>query len=84
MPHLAALVCHSAFDLAIHDAFGQLAQRPVFETFGEEFLASDLGDFLEPRSVCGAAPAGVSAAAPGSAAGVASGRRARSAGARRS
>ena len=47
MPHLAALVCHSLFDLAIHDAFGQLVNRPVFETFTPEFLNSDLANFLE-------------------------------------
>jgi L-alanine-DL-glutamate epimerase-like enolase superfamily enzyme len=49
MPHLAALVCHSLFDLAVFDAFGQLVGKPVFETLGEEFLTSDLGEFLEPR-----------------------------------
>ena len=46
MPHLAALVCHSAFDLAIYDAFGKLAKRPAFEMFGEEYLGSELGGFL--------------------------------------
>lgn len=49
MPHLASLVCFSLFDLAIYDAFGNLHSRPVFETFGEEFLRTDLGEFLEPR-----------------------------------
>jgi L-alanine-DL-glutamate epimerase-like enolase superfamily enzyme len=49
MPHLAALVCLSAFDLAVFDAFGHLTGRPVFETLGEDLLTSDLGDFLEPR-----------------------------------
>jgi L-alanine-DL-glutamate epimerase-like enolase superfamily enzyme len=49
MPLLAALVCHSLFDLAIYDAFGKLAGRPGFEALGEEHLASDLGAFLEPR-----------------------------------
>jgi L-alanine-DL-glutamate epimerase-like enolase superfamily enzyme len=46
MPHLAALVCHSVFDLAIHDAFGNLLARPVFETLGDEFLSADLAHFL--------------------------------------
>jgi L-alanine-DL-glutamate epimerase-like enolase superfamily enzyme len=49
MPHLAALVCLSLFDLAIFDAFGILVNRPVFETLGEDLLTSDLGEFLEPR-----------------------------------
>ncbi len=47
MPHLAALVCHSLFDIAIHDAFGNLLGRPVFETLGEEFLSADLAHFLD-------------------------------------
>jgi L-alanine-DL-glutamate epimerase-like enolase superfamily enzyme len=47
MPHLAALVCHSLFDLAIFDAFGQLVARPVFDTLGEEFLTSDLSEFYD-------------------------------------
>jgi L-alanine-DL-glutamate epimerase-like enolase superfamily enzyme len=47
MPHLAALVCHSLFDLAAYDAFGVLHGRPVFELLGEEFLANDLAHFLD-------------------------------------
>ena len=47
MPWLAALVCCSAFDLAVHDAFGQLLERPVYQTYGAEFMSRDLGDFLE-------------------------------------
>lgn len=48
IPHLAALVCSSPFDIALHDAFGQLVRRPVYETYGPEFLSSDLSSFLEP------------------------------------
>ena len=47
MPWLAALVCCSAFDLALHDAFGQLLQRPVYSTYNSEFMNRDLGEFLE-------------------------------------
>jgi L-alanine-DL-glutamate epimerase-like enolase superfamily enzyme len=47
MPHLAALVCHSLFDLAVFDAFGVLHGRPVFEIFGQEFLGSDLAHFFD-------------------------------------
>ncbi|MHB8520619.1 MAG: enolase C-terminal domain-like protein [Limisphaerales bacterium] len=54
MPWLAALVCCSAFDLALHDAFGHLHQRPVYETYGPEFLNRDLGDFLSPAEGSGA------------------------------
>ncbi len=47
MPWLAALVGCSAFDLAVHDAFGRLVERPVYSTYGPEFMSRDLGDFLE-------------------------------------
>ncbi len=47
MPWLAALVCCSAFDLAVHDAFGQILQRPVYSTYSPEFMSRNLSDFLE-------------------------------------
>jgi len=48
MPWLAALVCCSVFDLALHDAYGQLLKRPVYETYTSEFMNRDLAAFLEP------------------------------------
>ncbi len=48
MPWLAALVCNSAFDIALHDAFGKLAGLPVYQTYGPEFLTRDLASYLEP------------------------------------
>jgi L-alanine-DL-glutamate epimerase-like enolase superfamily enzyme len=53
MPWLAALITCSAFDLALHDAFGQLLQRPVYDLYGEEWLGSDLDRFLKPSRGCG-------------------------------
>jgi L-alanine-DL-glutamate epimerase-like enolase superfamily enzyme len=50
MPWLAALVCCSAFDIALHDAYGILHQRPVYETYGPPFLPKDLSHFLEPAA----------------------------------
>ncbi len=47
MPHLAALVCHSLFDLAIFDAFGILHARPVFDTLDKDLLGTDLAQFLD-------------------------------------
>jgi L-alanine-DL-glutamate epimerase-like enolase superfamily enzyme len=47
-PWLAALVCNSPFDIALHDAFGNLVRKPVFQTYGPEFLSDDLSHFLEP------------------------------------
>lgn len=48
MPWLAALVCCSPFDLALHDAYGNLLARPVYETYGPEFMNRDLAAFLLP------------------------------------
>ena len=47
MPWLAALVCASAFDLAIHDAYGVVNQVPTYQSYGKEFLSSDLSCFLK-------------------------------------
>jgi L-alanine-DL-glutamate epimerase-like enolase superfamily enzyme len=48
MPHLAALVCCSAFDIALHDAYGQLLGRDVYSTYNAEFMNADLSHFLKP------------------------------------
>jgi L-alanine-DL-glutamate epimerase-like enolase superfamily enzyme len=53
MPWLAALVCCSPFDLAMHDAFGRLCERPVYETYTPEFMNRDLGYFLHPPEGAG-------------------------------
>ena len=53
MPWLAALVCCSLFDLAVHDAYGQLLGRPVFETYTGEFISRDLASFLTPEKGAG-------------------------------
>jgi L-alanine-DL-glutamate epimerase-like enolase superfamily enzyme len=47
MPWLAALLCYSAFDLAAHDAFGQLVARPVFDTYGPPYVKRDLASLME-------------------------------------
>lgn len=47
LPHLAALVCFSLFDIAVHDAYGKLHGLPVYETYNAEFLSRDLADLLE-------------------------------------
>lgn len=48
MPWLAALVCSSAFDIALHDAYGRLVGLPVYWTYGPEHMSVDLAHFLEP------------------------------------
>ncbi|TLD71009.1 hypothetical protein FEM03_08815 [Phragmitibacter flavus] len=50
MPYLAALVCLSAFDIALHDAYGQLHQRDIYDLYDKEFFSRDLSHFLEPES----------------------------------
>jgi L-alanine-DL-glutamate epimerase-like enolase superfamily enzyme len=48
MPWLAALVCCSAFDIALHDAFGQLLPCETYATYGNRWLNRDLSNFLTP------------------------------------
>ena len=50
MPWLAALVCCSAFDLALHDAYGQAHQTPVFQTYNNQFMNADLAYFIQPAA----------------------------------
>ena len=48
MPRLAALVCCSAFDIALHDAFGQLLQKDIYSTYTRQFMNRDLAAFITP------------------------------------
>jgi len=48
MPWLAALVCCSAFDIAVHDAYGILHALPTYATYGPEYMNADLSAYLEP------------------------------------
>ena len=50
LPWLAALVCSSAFDLALHDAYGQAHGVPTWSTYTAEYLNRDLAAFLEPAA----------------------------------
>jgi len=50
LPHLAALVCFSPLDIALHDAYGNLHDKPVYETYSPDFLSKDLSHFLEPAN----------------------------------
>lgn len=53
VPRLAALVCSSAFDLALHDAYGRLVGLPVYETYNSRFMSRDLSAYLEPAGGSG-------------------------------
>jgi L-alanine-DL-glutamate epimerase-like enolase superfamily enzyme len=58
LPWLAALICCSAFDLAVHDAYGQLLKRPTYGTYTGEFMNRDLAAYLEPVPHSGVSFAG--------------------------
>jgi L-alanine-DL-glutamate epimerase-like enolase superfamily enzyme len=49
VPHLAGLVCASAIDLALHDAYGQLHQLPVYQTYNARYMNHDLAHYLQPE-----------------------------------
>lgn len=53
LPLLGALVCASAFDLALHDAYGKLHNVPIYQTYGPRFLNFDLAPYLEPAEGSG-------------------------------
>ena len=48
MPWLAALVCCSPFDVALHDAYGNLHGVPIYDTYNASYMNADLSRFLEP------------------------------------
>ncbi|MDP6505702.1 MAG: enolase C-terminal domain-like protein, partial [Planctomycetota bacterium] len=50
MPMLAALVCCSAMDIALHDAYGCLNETPVYETYNGDFMSKDLSAYLSPAA----------------------------------
>ena len=45
-PWLAALVCCSLFDLALHDAYGVLHGVDIYSTYNADFMSRDLSGFL--------------------------------------
>ena len=53
MPYLGSLVAFSAFDIAIHDAFGNLLGLDTYDTYGPDFMSRDLSAFLEPEAGSG-------------------------------
>lgn len=48
VPWLAALVCCSVFDLAIHDAYGKVNGLSTYRTYNGEFMNRDLSYWLQP------------------------------------
>jgi len=58
VPLLGALVCASAFDLALHDAFGVLHDVSCYETYNDRYMSHDLAHFLTPAPGTGISFAG--------------------------
>jgi L-alanine-DL-glutamate epimerase-like enolase superfamily enzyme len=48
LPLLAALVSASAFDIALHDAYGMLHDVPIYKTYNRDWMNRDLSSYLEP------------------------------------
>ena len=46
LPTLAGLICAAPFDVAMHDAYGNLLQLPVYDTYEPPYLTSDLAELL--------------------------------------
>lgn len=46
LPYLAALVCFSLFDIALHDAYGQVNRVPVYSTYNDTYMNADLSAYL--------------------------------------
>jgi L-alanine-DL-glutamate epimerase-like enolase superfamily enzyme len=50
LPWLGALVCASAFDLALHDAFGVLHDVSIYDTYNNSYMTQDLAHYLTPAA----------------------------------
>jgi L-alanine-DL-glutamate epimerase-like enolase superfamily enzyme len=46
IPKLCTLVTASPFDAALHDAFGKIHDRNVYQTYGADLLPNDLSKYL--------------------------------------
>src|SRR5262249_40358252 len=49
IPFLCTLVAASAFDAALHDAFGKVHGLNCYHTYGPEFMTHDLAHYLGPE-----------------------------------
>jgi L-alanine-DL-glutamate epimerase-like enolase superfamily enzyme len=47
IPILCALVCFSAFDAALHDAFGKAHKLHVYDCYGSDWMNADLSRYLD-------------------------------------
>lgn len=56
IPHLAELICNAPFDLALHDAYGNLHGVPVYETYNADYMNRDLAEYFEEYAFRGLYP----------------------------
>jgi L-alanine-DL-glutamate epimerase-like enolase superfamily enzyme len=49
IPPLCTLVVASAFDAAIHDAYGKVNGTSSYQTYGPDYMAYDLGRYLDAQ-----------------------------------
>ena len=49
IPKLCTLVTASAFDAAVHDAFGKVHGVNCYSTYGPDFMSHDLAHYLGPE-----------------------------------
>jgi L-alanine-DL-glutamate epimerase-like enolase superfamily enzyme len=49
MPELAQLVAASAFDAALHDAYGRVNERNSYNMLSSEFMSYDLSEYLDDQ-----------------------------------
>ena len=45
---LAALVCCSVFDIALHDAYGVMHDAYIYDTYNAQYMSKDLSHFITP------------------------------------
>lgn len=48
MPWLAALICCSVFDQALHDAYARLHEVTAYSIYSQDWITRDLSHFLQP------------------------------------
>jgi L-alanine-DL-glutamate epimerase-like enolase superfamily enzyme len=49
IPKLCTLVVASAFDAALHDGFGKVHRRNVYDTYGPDLMTHDVSRYLGPE-----------------------------------
>ncbi len=47
---MATLLCLAPWDIALHDAYGNLVERDTYDTYTAEFFTKDLSHYLEPAA----------------------------------